>query len=155
MKYEGVKFYGEPGKDVATVEDGVTIGAGTGIGQNTYIGKDTKIGRNCRIMQHVTICKDAIIGDSVFVGPNASFYNDKFPPTRVSQPPIIEDGAIIGGGARIGPGVIVHRDAVAGMGANVIRDIPEGEVWVGNPARYHMSRREYNRRQRILTESLL
>ena len=98
MKYEGVKFYGESGKDVATVEDGVTIGAGTGIGQNTYIGKDVEIGRNCKIMQHVTICKDAIIGDNVFVGPNSSFYNDKFPPTRVSQPPIIEEGAIVCGG---------------------------------------------------------
>jgi len=154
MSYPHVRLFGGE-HDKPTIEDGVIIGVGTGVGQSTYIGKNARIGKHCKIMQHVTICKDAVIGDRVFIGPNSSLYNDKYPPTRVSQSPIIEDGAIICGGARIGPGVIVHRDAVAGMGANVIRDIPEGEVWIGNPARYHMSRGEYNRRQRILMESLL
>ena len=140
MRHHSVKLYGTLGVDCPTIEKGVTIEEGTGIGQNTYIGMNVKIGKNCRIMQHVTICKDAVIGDDVFIGPNASFANDKFPPTQISQPPIIEDGAIICLGAKVGPGVIVHKRAVAGMGANVIKDIPREEVWVGNPARFHMTR---------------
>jgi len=154
MEYPKVRLYGTLGVDSPTIEKGVTIEEGTRIGQNTYIGMNAKIGKNCRIMQHVTICKDAVIGDNVFIGPNSSFLNDKFPPTRISQPPIVESHAVIGGGCTIDPGVVIGFRAVVGAGSNVTKDVPDEEVWVGNPARFHMSRDEYDRRQRELEERL-
>lgn len=106
-------------------------------------------------MQHVTICKDAIIGDRVFIGPNVSFFNDKFPPTRVSQPPIVEDDVVIGGSSNIAPGVIIYQGAVVGMGTNVTRDVPpETVIITESKRRIVMSRREYDERQRVLLERL-
>jgi len=149
-----VVLYGTLGVDWPTIENGATIGDGTRIGQNTYIGMNVKIGKNCRIMQHVTICKDAIIGDNVFIGPNTTLLNDKYPPTQVSQPPVVESHAVIGGGATLCPGVVVGFRSVVGAGSNVTRDVPDEEVWIGNPAAIHMSRDEYDRRQRELQERL-
>ena len=154
MEYPQVKLYGTPGIDWPTIEKGAFIEDGTRIGQNTYIGMNVRIGRNCRIMQHVTICKDTVIGDNVFVGPNTTFLNDKYPPTSISQPPVVESHAVIGGGATLCPGVVVGFRSVVGAGSNVTKNIPDEEVWMGNPARLHMNRDEYDRRQMELQERL-
>ena len=154
MEYPNVRLYGKSDFDFPTIEKGAIIEEGTRIGQNTYIGMNVKIGRNCRIMQHVTICKDAVIGDNVFIGPNTTFLNDKYPPTQISQPPIVESEAVIGGGVTLCPGVVVGFRAVVGAGSNVTKDIPDEEVWAGNPASVHMNRDEYDRRQEELKERL-
>ena len=154
MEYPSVTLYGLGGPDAPTIEEGVAIGDGTRIGQNTYVGMDTQIGKDCRIMQHVTICKDAVIADDVFIGPNTTFLNDKYPPTQISQPPIVRCGAIVGGGSTVGPGHIIGFRSGVGHGSNVTKDIPDGEVWCGNPATFHMTRDEYDRRQAELVERL-
>jgi UDP-3-O-[3-hydroxymyristoyl] glucosamine N-acyltransferase len=109
MKYPAVTLYGMNGIDAPTIEDGVHIGRGTRIGQNTYVGMKARIGKNCRIMQHVTICKNAIIMDDVFIGPNTTLLNDKYPPTKISQPPIVKEHTIIGGGCTIAPRSLVWK----------------------------------------------
>lgn len=154
MEYPSVTLYGLLGIDKPTIEKGVIISEGTRIGQNTYIGKNVRIGKNCRIMQHVTICKDAVIAADVFVGPNTTFLNDKYPPTQISQPPVVRCGAIVGGGSTITPGVIIGFRSGVGAGSNVTRDVPDGEVWCGNPAKFHMTREEYDRRQAEIVERL-
>lgn len=154
MEHSHVKLYGTPEYDWPTIEKGAVIGKGTRIGQNTYVGMDARIGKDCRIMQHVTICKDAIIGDGVFIGPNTTLLNDKYPPTTISQPPLVRCGAIIGGGSTIDPGVIIGFRSGVGAASNVTKDIPDNEVWCGNPAKFHMTREEYDRRQNELVERL-
>jgi len=152
--FSHVKLYGTPWNR-ATIEEGAIIGEGTGIGQNTYIGMNVQIGKNCRIMQHVTICKDAIIGDSVFIGPNTSFFNDKYPPTRISQPPIVEDDVIIGGLCAILPGVILRKGCVIGAGTTVTKDVPpETVIITKDKQKTIMMRDEYDRRQNELMERL-
>jgi len=152
MEYPSVTLYGMAGVDAPSIEEGVTIGDGTRVGQNTYIGMNVRIGRNCRIMQHVTICKDAIIGDDVFIGPNTTLLNDKYPPTKVSYPPTLRCGSIIGGGSVIGPNHIIGFRSVVGHGSNVTKDIPDEEVWCGNPASFYMTREKYDIKQFQLLE---
>jgi acetyltransferase-like isoleucine patch superfamily enzyme len=154
MKYPSVTLYGMAGVDAPTIEEGASIGAGTRVGQNTYVGMNASIGENCRIMQHVTICKDAFIADGVFMGPNTTLLNDKYPPTKISQPPVIRCDAIIGGGSTILPGVAVGFRSGVGAGSVVTRDVPDEEVWCGNPATFHMSREEYDKRQREIMDRL-
>jgi acetyltransferase-like isoleucine patch superfamily enzyme len=147
MGYPSVTLYGMAGVDAPTIEEGASIGAGTRIGQNTYIGMNAHIGENCRIMQHVTICKDAVIRDEVFIGPNTTLLNDKYPPTTISQPPIVKDHVVIGGGCTIIPGVVLGLYSVVGAGSTVTKDVPSREVWCGNPAKFRMTRGEYDLRQ--------
>lgn len=146
-KYPNVKFFG----DVSIKKD-VKIGKGTGIGEYVVIGADANIGENCIILYHVTICKDAVIFDNVFVGPNTSFFNDKYPPSTISQPPVILEGAIIGGQVSLCPDIVIGRNSVVGAGSVITNSIPNGEVWIGNPARFLMTRQEYDKKKMRLNE---
>lgn len=53
----------------------------------------------------------------------------------VDKPVRIEDGAWIGAGAIILPGVTIGIQSIVGAGSVVTRDVPDGCVVAGNPAR--------------------
>ena len=79
------------------------------------------------------------VEDDVFIGPNATFTNDKFPRSR--KPPaefqriVLKRGASIGANATILGGVTVGEGAIVGAGSVVTRDVPPGVIVCGNPAR--------------------
>ena len=83
------------------------------------------------------------IGNHVMLGPVVQIYTAAHPLEagarnrgwEVAKPVVIEDGAWLGGGAILLPGVRVGRNAVVGAGAVVTRDVPANAVVAGNPAR--------------------
>jgi maltose O-acetyltransferase len=83
------------------------------------------------------------IGDDVQIGPNVQLLTATHPiepePRRAkwegSRPITIGENAWLGGGAIVCPGVTIGANTVVGAGAVVVRDLPEGVVAVGNPAR--------------------
>jgi UDP-3-O-[3-hydroxymyristoyl] glucosamine N-acyltransferase len=83
------------------------IGRGTKIGNGVNIGHSVSVGEHCLIVAH------ASLGGSARIGNHVTIYQ----------------GAMIERRVRIGD------DAVVGMGAVVLSDIPQGETWVGVPAR--------------------
>jgi acetyltransferase-like isoleucine patch superfamily enzyme len=91
----------------------------------------------------VTISNGCKIGDNVFIGPNSTVLNDKFPYSNCITPPTICDGAIIGGGAVILPRIVIGKNSVIGAGSVVTKDVPHGVVALGAPARKIMTRKEY------------
>ena len=78
--------------------------------------------------------------DDVFIGPNVTFTNDKFPRSGNYQykrmKTIVKKGASIGGGAVILPGVVIGAHAIVGAGSVVTSDVAENSLVMGNPARY-------------------
>ncbi len=140
-----------------------------GLCESPHIGKDTKIwafahvlpearlGSECNICDNVFIENDVIIGDrvtikcgvqvwdgieimdDVFIGPNATFTNDRFP--RSKQYPdeflrtIVKTKATIGANATILPGLTIGENAMVGAGAVVTRSVPPFAIVVGNPAK--------------------
>ncbi len=134
----------EIGKDVSIwnyviIGDGSKIGDGTLIGSFVDIGKNVTLGKNCNIQAHVTISNGCVLGDNVFIAPNSSLLNDKYPKSSFLNPPIIKDGAAIGGGVTILPNVIVGEKAVVGGGSVVTKNVPPKIVVAGAPARKVMS----------------
>lgn len=133
------------------------IGVGTRIWQFVVILVGAKIGSDCNICSHCLIENDVVIGDrvtvksgvqlwdglrvgnDVFIGPNASFTNDQFPRSRQKPEQFlvttIHDGASIGAGAVILPGLEIGRNAMVAAGAVVTRSVPPNAVVVGNPAK--------------------
>lgn len=113
------------------------IGDGTRIHAFVWIGEKAKIGARCKIQAHAFIPDGVTIGDDVFVAPAVVFTNDKHPPSHGKgwSETIVMDGAAIGAGAVILPGVTIGEGAIIGAGAVVTKDVPAGETWVGNPAR--------------------
>jgi acetyltransferase-like isoleucine patch superfamily enzyme len=78
------------------------------------------------------------IGDDVFIGPNATFTNDRFPRSKLDykiEQTVIEAGASIGAGAVVLPGIRIGARALVGAGSVVTRDVGADAVVFGNPAR--------------------
>lgn len=137
--------------------ESASIGAGTRIWAFAHVLQGATIGRDANICDHVFIEGDVVIGDrvtvkcgvqlwnglrvadDVFIGPNATFSNDKFPRSKHHLPaPLqtyIEAGASIGAGATVLPGLRVGAGAMVGAGAVVTHDVPARTIVSGNPAR--------------------
>jgi maltose O-acetyltransferase len=110
-----------------------------GSARNLRIGTGSIISPNVRLWLDGSIT----VGQNVTIGPSAMLCTATHRiggPSRRMQikvaprPIVIEDGAWIGLGAMILPGVRVRRGAIVGAGAVVTRDVPENVIVAGNPA---------------------
>jgi maltose O-acetyltransferase len=108
-------------------------------------GYNIKIGRRSFINYGAIILDVApvTIGDEVLIATNVQILTATHPleATRrrawweTAKPISIADGAWIGGGALVLPGVSIGENAVVGAGAVVTRDVAANTVVAGNPAR--------------------
>lgn len=120
---------------------GAIIGQDCNICDHVFIENRVKIGNNVTIKSGVQIWDGVIIEDHAFIGPNATFTNDMYPPNRGKtgefepETICICEGASIGANATILPGVIIGANAIVGAGAVVTRSVQPNTVVVGNPAK--------------------
>lgn len=128
----------------AVIRERNVLGENVSIGSNAELGPDNVIGSNSSI--HGGCFLEAVrIGEYCFIAPRAVFLDDKTP---VEPRPEYWKGATvgndvcIGGNATIAPGITIGNCALIGMCAVVTKDIPAGEVWIGNPARFLKKTRE-------------
>ena len=123
----------------AHVLPGVEIGSDCNICDRVFIENDVRIGDRVTIKNGVQVWGGVRLEDDVFVGPNATFTNSRFPRSRVPMSHVLETivrrGASIGANATIIPGPIIGEGAMVGAGAVGTRDVPPGVVVVGNPSR--------------------
>lgn len=141
MPWEGNTAKKSHAHPSANIYNGVTVPESTTVGAFADIG--SQLGRFSKVQCHVSIPPGWTLGDGVFYGPGCRFANDKNPAigeTFEPQGGTVGNGAVIGMGALIGAGVNIGKYAVIGMGAVVLNDVPPGEVWVGNPARFLRAR---------------
>lgn len=135
------------------IGDNTTIGDNTIIGSFVDIGKDVTIGKNCNIQAHVTISNGCVLGDNVFIAPNTSLLNDKYPKSPFMTPPVIKKGAAIGGGVTILPNVTIGEKAVVGGGSVVTKNVPPNTVVAGCPAKKVMALEQFEKkREEFLAE---
>lgn len=114
------------------------IGEGTKIASFVEIG-GSKIGSFCKIECGAFIPHGSVIEDKVFVGPNVSLTNDRYPNLLVDEwkaaPVTVKYGARIGSNSVIVSGVTIGEEAIIGSGSVVTEDIPARATAYGNPAR--------------------
>ncbi|MFN5058266.1 MAG: acyltransferase [Verrucomicrobiota bacterium] len=142
-----------PSSDVQSKQ----VGEGTRIWQYVVILPGAVIGRDGNICSHCFIENNVVVGDrvtvkcgvqlwdgvtledDVFVGPNATFTNDRHPRSRNPGydmlKTLVRKGASIGANATILPGITIGAGATVGAGAVVTKDVPDGVTVIGNPAR--------------------
>jgi acetyltransferase-like isoleucine patch superfamily enzyme len=135
---------------------GARIGSGTTVWQFCIILPRAQIGCDCNICAHVLIENDVAIGDrvtiksgvqlwdgtriedDVFIGPNATFTNDRTPRSKKRRSLLVtrvQRYATIGANATILPGLTIGQAAMVSAGAVVTRDVPDHALMIGNPAR--------------------
>lgn len=135
----GGPFIGENTKiwHFCHVCQGARIGRDCVVGQGCYIGPNVVIGDRVHIQNGVSVYELITVEDDVFIGPNVSLTNDKYPPSGRENwlPTILKKGCSIGAGAVIVCGVTIGEGAKIGAGAVVTKDVPPGQTWAGVPAK--------------------
>lgn len=115
------------------------IGDDVSIGSHSVIEHHVKLSNRVRVHSNAFIPEYSVVEEGAWIGPNVVFTNAAYPASRgvkdLLRGPHIHAGAKIGANATLLPGVIVGRDALVAAGAVVVRDVAEGEVVAGNPAR--------------------
>jgi UDP-2-acetamido-3-amino-2,3-dideoxy-glucuronate N-acetyltransferase len=123
----------------AHVLPGARIGADCNICDHVFIENDVEVGDRVTVKSGVQLWDGIRLGDDVFVGPNATFTNDKFPRSRRWKTDLpltrVGDGASIGANATILPGITIGRNAMIGAGSVVTANVPPNAIAYGNPAR--------------------
>lgn len=109
----------------ALIGSRVSIGEGAVFCDHTMVTCDARIGRHFQCNIYSYVAHDCVIGDFVTFAPRVSCNGN----VRIG------DGSYIGTGAVIRPGVTIGREVTVGMGAVVTKDVPDGAVYVGNPAK--------------------
>ena len=126
---------------------GCEIGDDVKIGAFVEIQKGARVGPRCKISSHSFLCEGVTLEDEVFIGHGVTFINDRFPRATNADgssqteadwtciPTTVKRGASIGSGATILCGVTIGERATVGAGSVVTKDVPEGAIVAGNPAR--------------------
>lgn len=118
----------------------VVIGENCNICSHCFIENDVIIGNNVTIKCGVQIWDGIRVEDNVFIGPNVTFTNDRFPRSKqypeVFEKTIIRKGASLGAGSTVLCGIEIGENAMIGAGSVVTKNVPANELWVGNPARF-------------------
>lgn len=115
-----------------TIGDGkITIGDHVGISNSALVSASS-----------------IIIEDDVMIGGSCKIWDTDFHSIRFedrnraqdhdyqSKSIHIKRGAFIGGGCTILKGVTIGEESIVGAGSVVVKSIPSGEIWAGNPARF-------------------
>lgn len=122
------------------IRHGSIIGDRVTIRTNCLIDPDCRLGNDIKIMPHAIVGGGTTIEDKVYYGPFSLTTNTNtigFHRNRQADhaPPCIKMGAIIAAGCMIKPGVTIGKNSVLGMGSVLTKDIPDNEIWLGNPAK--------------------
>lgn len=136
--------------------DGAEIGARTKVWQFASVIRGARLGSDCVvasgatldgpwfgdrciISQNVAMGPGFLVGNDVFIGPNVTICNDRWP--RVAKDGFdadalradfvtvdIKSGASIGANAVVLPGVVIGKDAVVAAGAVAAKNVPDGHL---------------------------
>lgn len=107
------------------------------------VSRLASIGTNVLIMAGVVVTSNATIGNHVCVLPNTVIHHDAIigdwtlvgTAITVAGGAAIGENSYIGSGSNIRNGVRIGRGSLVGLGSNVVKDVAEGSVVAGNPAR--------------------
>lgn len=117
------------------------LGKNCNICANVFIENEVTIGNNVTIKPCVQLWDGVTVEDDVFIGSNVTFTNDMYPRSKNKEWKILKTrvckGASIGAGSTILPGITIGEGAFIAAGSVVTKDVPAGELWKGNPAKFY------------------
>ena len=120
------------------IRENCVIGSNVSIGTGSVLEHDVKIGDNVRLHSLCFVCELTILKDNCWIGPRVTFLNAKIP-NKINTKNLltgvtVEEGASIGAGCILLPGVIIGKESLIGAGAVVTKNVKPKSMVYGNPA---------------------
>jgi sugar O-acyltransferase (sialic acid O-acetyltransferase NeuD family) len=109
----------------AVLSPSAQVGAGSQVLALANIAADARLGAACIINHRASVDHECVLGEGVHLGPGATLCGCI----------TVGDNVFIGAGAVVLPRLSIGTDAIIGAGAVVTRNVPDGAIVVGNPAR--------------------
>lgn len=110
----------------AVVPRSARLGPGSVLLASVVLTAAVEVGAHVLVMPGVVFTHEDVIGDFATFGAGS----------RLGGRTRIREGAYLGAGTTVREERTIGRWSLVGMGAAVIRDIPDAEVWAGVPARF-------------------
>jgi acetyltransferase-like isoleucine patch superfamily enzyme len=126
--------------DGASIREQCRIGSNCVIGRYVTVNYDTLIGNSTKIMDLAVITGKSRIGRNVFIAHSVVSANDntmgrqEYAEEHINGP-VIEDGATIGIGAILLPGIRIGKNSTVAAGSIVAKDVPSNAMVIGIPAK--------------------
>ena len=123
----------------ALIREGTVVGDRVSIGSHSVLEHHVTIGDRVRIHSDCFIPEFTVVEEGAWIGPGVRITNARYPNRPDTKSNLegvtIARDAVIGAAVVLLPGIRVGSGATVGAGAVVLRDVPDGVVVVGNPAR--------------------
>ena len=109
----------------AFIHPSAIIGRGCVIYPNCFIGAEAILGENCFLLAGAVVNHNCIVGNNVVMATGA----------HLAGSVEVNDTAYIGQDATIRQYVTIGKNTLIGMGAVVVKSVPDNAVMIGNPAK--------------------
>jgi UDP-2-acetamido-3-amino-2,3-dideoxy-glucuronate N-acetyltransferase len=123
----------------AVILPSAVIGRNCNINCHTFIENNVRIGNRVKVKSGVYLWDGIVVDDDVFIGPNVTFVNDKYPrskkyPEKFQETKICRNVSI-GANATILGGIEIGEYAMIGAGSVVTKNVESYTLVYGNPAK--------------------
>jgi len=119
-----------------TIRENMKIGTDFQLGTLSDLQGESTIGNFVKLHSNVHIGQYSKIGNYVWIFPYTVLTNDPHPPSDgFTKGPEISDFAVITVNCVIFPEVKVGKGSLVGAGSILTKDLPPGQIAVGNPAK--------------------
>lgn len=109
----------------AIVDPTVLIGKGTFVAAGVVIQANTKIGSHVIVNTRASVDHDCVIADFSHIGPGSIFTGGV----------VTEEESFVGAGCKVLPGLRIGKQAIAGAGSVITKNINDSTTVIGCPAR--------------------
>ncbi|MGH9395764.1 MAG: acetyltransferase [Terriglobia bacterium] len=115
----------------------------TAVHPTAFVASNAVLSKGCQVLANASVCAEAVIGEASIVNTSASVDHESVlgrgvhiaPGAALAGCVRVGDYSLVGIGAVVLPRIKIGSNVIVGAGAVVTKDIPDGKVAFGNPAR--------------------